>query len=54
MKQDWDNTWRGLIGQIKLPWITVHTRDFKLLHMPNQLDMNRIKLVHMFGWCAPL
>jgi len=43
MKQNSDNIPGTLTGQVKLPRITVHTREFNLSHMPNPLDTNRIK-----------
>jgi len=43
MKQNSGNIRMSLIGQIKLPWITAHTREFNLSRMPNPLDTIRIK-----------
>jgi len=43
MKQNPDNIRGNSISEIKLPRIIVNMSEFNLLHMPNLLDMNRIK-----------
>jgi len=43
MKQNSDNIPVNLSRQIKVPWITTHTRESNLSHMPNPLDTSIIK-----------
>jgi len=56
MKQNSDNMRVSLIGQNKLHWITAHTREFNLSHMPNPLDTVRMiyNLCEGLIWCAAM
>jgi len=46
MKQNSDNTQGSLIRQLNS--FGLHRRELNLSHVPNLLDRNRIKVVHVF------